>query len=35
MCYLQNAVEELASGNIDVLNIPPVPIVLQELSDIG
>lgn len=34
MYYLQNAVEELASGNTDVLNNPPVPVVIEELNDI-
>lgn len=34
MSYLQNAIEELAAGNVQVLNIPPAPIIVPEIDDI-
>lgn len=31
---LQNAIEELAVGNAESLNIPPAPIIIPEIDDI-
>lgn len=34
MSHLQNAVEELTARNIEILSIPPVPIIIEEIEDI-